>query len=104
MDEVEDVDAVFATPDAELVLERDNADAAVVESLRRGAVVGLEVAPDAVTDLGRVRARLAGRVQGHDLTFADGRGEVVRERGDSALARNIGGNERCPRDELAPVR
>jgi hypothetical protein len=67
-------------------------------------VVSLEVAPDAVTDLGRVGPRLPGRVQGHDLTFADGRGEVVRERGNSALARNITGYERCPRDEIAPVR
>jgi hypothetical protein len=103
VDEVENVLAILAAPDAEFVLERDHADAAVVEGLRRADVVGLNVAPDAVADFGRIGARLAGRVDGHDLTFADCRGEVVREGGNSALTRDIGGYESGPRDELAPV-
>jgi len=82
------------------VLKTHNLDAAFVQRPRHIRVVGLDVASNAMSDFGRVWARLVGRVKGHDLTFADRGGQVVRERGDAAPARGVRGNEGGSRDEV----
>ena len=97
-DEVEDVRAVVATPDAEIVLETDDADAGVIEILGHVRVIGLDVAPDSAADFSGVRAGLAKRVKSHDLAFADRRSQVVCEGSDAASSRDVGGNEGSPRD------
>jgi hypothetical protein len=88
--EVEDEDAIFAAPDALAVLQAHNLHAALVERICGGRVVGLDVAPDSMADLSRIRAGLAGRVEGYDLAFADRRGQVVREGRNAALAWRVG--------------
>jgi hypothetical protein len=88
-DEVEDVSPVVAAPDGGVVLKTHNLDAAFVQRPRHIRVVGLDVASNAMSDFGRVWARLVGRVKGHDLTFADRGGQVIRERGYAAPARGV---------------
>ena len=61
--------------------------AAVIESMGDVRIVGLVVAPDSMADFGRVRSEFVGRMQRHDLPFADGGCEIVSERRDAALAR-----------------
>lgn len=85
-DEVENVTAVLAAPDAVPMLQADDLDAALVERVRGGRIVGLDIASDSMADLCRIWARLAGRVQGNDLAFADRGGQVVREGRNAALA------------------
>jgi hypothetical protein len=89
-DEVEDEAAILAAPDALAVLQAYYLHAAFVERICGGRVVGLDVAPDSVADLGRIRAGLAGRVDGYDLAFADRSGQVVREGRNAALAGRVG--------------
>src|SRR5450759_5704369 len=102
--EVEDVRALLAAPDAVSMLNADHLHAAVVEGVCDIRVVRLVVAPDSMTDLGRIRPDLVGRMEGPDLPLADRSGQIVRERGNPALARGIGGDEGRPRDEVTPVR
>jgi hypothetical protein len=86
VDEVEDVLAILAAPDPLTVLQAYHLHAAFVERIGGVRVVGLDVAPDSMADLGRVRAGLADRVEGYDLAFADRGGQVVREGRNAALA------------------
>jgi len=102
--EVEDVDPVLAAPYAAAVLDADDVNAAVVQGLGNVGIVGLEVAPDSMANLGRVRSRFADRVNRNDLTLADSGREVVGEGRDPALPGRVCGNEGRPRDEVTPVR
>ena len=76
-DEVEDVRAVVAAPDAVLVLDRDDVGPRGVQRVGDVEVVLVLVATDAVPDLGRIGRRSGGRVQGDDLVMA-GRGRPGR--------------------------
>jgi hypothetical protein len=58
--------------------------------MRNVGVVGLDIAPDSVPNLGRIRSGLAGWMKGYDLPFADRCGQVVREGRDAALSRRVG--------------
>ncbi len=92
-DEVEHVGAVIAAPDAVLMLDGDDVHARGVERSRNGSVVGLLIAPDAVANLRRVRARLTNRVEGDDLALPHRRGEIMGEGRDPAAVRCISRNE-----------
>ena len=85
--EVQEICAVLAAPDARSVLDIHHVHAAVIESMGDVRIVGLVVAPDSMADFGRVRSEFVGRMQRHDLPFADGGCEIVSERRDAALAR-----------------
>jgi hypothetical protein len=98
--EVQNVGAVFAAPDARLELNRDDVHAAVIEGMGHVGIVALDVAPDAVTDFGRIGAGLARRVKGDDLALTDRCGQIVGERRYPTSAWRIGRNEGCPRDEV----
>jgi hypothetical protein len=99
-DEIEDVRAIVTAPNAEFVLKADDLHPALVERPRHVRVVGFDVAPDAMTYFGRVGAGLVGWVEGHDLTFAYRRGQVVREGRNAAPTRGVGGYEGGSRDEV----
>src|SRR5450759_924652 len=102
-DEVEHVRAVVTAPDAVLVLDRDDVHATVVEGPGDGHVVGLHVAPDAVADFRRIRARLIGRVEGDDLPLPNRRGEIVGEGRDAAAVWRIGRDEGGSGHRAAPT-
>ena len=90
---VEDVFAVRAAPDREVVLDRDDVDPAAVEGARHPDVVLLDVAPNPVVDLGRIGRLVIGRCQGDDLAIAAGAAQVAGVRGDAAATRRIRGRE-----------
>jgi hypothetical protein len=71
------------------VLDRDDVNAGAVEGPGDLRVVGLDVAPDPVADLGGIWSGLASRVKGDDLTSPDRGGEIVSERSDAASMRGI---------------
>jgi len=91
-DEVDDVVAVVAAPDAVFMLDRDDVDAALQRSRYLG-VVGELVASDPVVDLDRVRRCLLGRMQGDDLAAASRFRKIVREGRDAAAPGRVRGNE-----------
>ncbi len=99
--QVQDVAAVVAAEDAELVLQADGPHLVVVEEFGRADVVGRLVLAQAVLDLRRV-VQVVGRIVHRDDDGAqprvhaalDGPGQVVGERADAALAGGIGRDER----------
>jgi hypothetical protein len=103
-DEVEDMIAVIAAPDAVLVLNGDGVDAAVE---REGGldVVGALVLADAVPNIAGVCDLVATWMENRDLPASGGRGEVARERRDAAATRRIGSDEcRSDDDDLPPAK
>src|SRR5450756_3041153 len=66
-DEVEDAGAIFAAPDAVLVLNGDDIHVAVTERAGRPRVVGVHIPPDAMVDFGRVPLHLVGWLQRDNL-------------------------------------
>jgi hypothetical protein len=101
-EEVEDVLAVGATPDREVVLDRDDIDAGPDRATVQ-RVVGTLVAPDPVMDLERKRGSAFGGQQDGDLAVTRGGGEVARERRDAAAARGVTGYEGSPCDDVGPL-
>ena len=101
-EEIDDVVAVVAAPDAVFMLDRDDVDT-LVDGSRDMSVVGLLIATDPVVHLEGIRRGLAGGVERHDLTAAAGRRKVLRERCDPALPGRIGGNECSPYDDGPPL-
>jgi hypothetical protein len=87
-DEVDDVVAVVAAPDAVFMLDRNDVDAAL-ECSRDLGVVGELVASDPMVDLDRVRRCLLGRMQGDDLATAGRFSKIVREGRDAAAPRRV---------------
>ena len=100
--EVEDVRAVGAAPDPVLVLDRDHVDAGRVERGGGGRVILLDVATDALTDLGRIGRRAGGRMQRDDLVVPDGPGQGLGERRDAAAMRRVRRDECGGRNIRAP--
>ncbi len=101
-DEVEHGLAVVAAPDPVFVLDRDDVDA-VRQGPGRLDVVGGLVAADAVMDFHRVGDAALGRDDGDDLAAARRSREVVREGGDAAATRRIGGDEGSSNDDGSPL-
>jgi hypothetical protein len=101
-DEVDDMCAILAAPDAVFMLDRDDVDAPI-QRPRDVDVVGELVTPDAMVDLDGIRRCLLERMQGDDLATAGRLGEVVGERCDAAPPRWVGGNECGLCDEVTPL-
>jgi len=101
--EVEDRVAVLAAPDRRLPLERDHV-GAVLERACGAGVVGALVTPDPVMDLEGVRRDGLDRMERDDLAIGRDPAQLAGERGDTALARRVGRDERDARDGGAPIR
>jgi hypothetical protein len=92
IEEVENVRTVRAAPDPELVLDRDDVDAAG-QGTRRARVIRALIAANPMVDLGRIGQVLPIEVEGDDLTIAGRRREVLGERRDATVAGRVGGGE-----------
>ena len=98
--EIEDVAAVVAAEDAVLVLDANQAHAAVVHELGSARVVGLDVLPNLELDLGRILVLAArfGDGQHHrehaPFIGSNSTGEIASKGGDSATTRTVRADER----------
>ena len=101
--EVQHVLAIVAAPDAVLVLDRDDVDAAI-ERLGGPQVVGAFVLADPVSDFRGVGQGRAARMQDGDLTAAGRCGKVAGERRDPATAGEVRRDECGTDDDGSPSR
>jgi len=100
--EVEDRVAVVAAPDRWVPLDRDDV-RAVLQRAGGTGVVGALVTPDPVVDLEGVRRDRLDGVERDDLAVGGDPAQRTGERGDAALARGIGRDERDAGDGAAPI-